>query len=149
MTVEMTCELATEATPELERAMAGLMPQLNPALLGPTRDELIAVLGDPATTLIVARDESGIVATATVIVYNTPAWTKARIEDLVVDEAKRGQGVGEALVQACLKVARERGADVVELQSARRRENANRLYSRLGFERRESNAYRMMLGNRY
>jgi ribosomal protein S18 acetylase RimI-like enzyme len=147
--MELTCELAIEATPELERAMAGLMPQLNPALLGPTRDELIAVLGDSATTVIVARDESGIVATATVIVYNTPAWTKARIEDLVVDEAKRGQGVGEALVQACLKVARERGADVVELQSARRREDANRLYSRLGFERRESNAYRMMLGNRY
>jgi ribosomal protein S18 acetylase RimI-like enzyme len=147
--VELTVEVAVEATPELERAMAALVPQLNPALLGPTLDELNAVLSDPATTLLVARDESGIVATATVIVYSTPAWTKARIEDLVVDEPKRGHGVGEALVNACLKIARERRADVVELQSARRREIANRLYPRLGFERRESNAYRMMLHNRY
>jgi ribosomal protein S18 acetylase RimI-like enzyme len=136
---------ATKATPELVRALAALLPQLNPALVGPTGQELAAVLADPATTLLVATGESGIVATATVIVYTTPAWTKARIEDLVVDEAMRGRGVGEALVMECLNVARKRGAGVVELQSARRREVANRLYPRLGFERRESNVYRMML----
>jgi ribosomal protein S18 acetylase RimI-like enzyme len=148
LTVELTVEAATEATPELERALAALMPQLNPALVGPTREELNAVLADPATTLLVARADAGIVATATVIVYTTPAWTKARIEDLVVDAGKRGHGVGEALVKECLNVAREHGAGVVELQSARRREVANRLYPRLGFERRESNVYRLMLGTR-
>lgn len=144
-TVALAVEAVTEATAELERALATLMPQLNPALAGPTREELEAVLADGATTLLVARDGSAIVATATVIVYTTPAWTKARIEDLVVDEASRGHGVGEALVRECLHVARERGATVVELQSARRREVANRLYPRLGFERRESNVYRMMM----
>ena len=145
VTVALVVEAATEATAELERALAALMPQLNPALAGPTREELVAVLADGATTLLVAIEENVIVATATVIVYTTPAWTKARIEDLVVDEASRGHGVGEALVRECLNVARDRGAGVVELQSARRREVANRLYPRLGFERRESNVYRMML----
>jgi ribosomal protein S18 acetylase RimI-like enzyme len=145
LTVGLTVEAATEATPELEHALALLMPQLNRALVGPTRKELAAVVADPATTLLVAREGAEIVATATVIVYTTPAWTKARIEDLVVDEAKRGQGIGEALVKECLNVAKERGAGVVELQSARRREVANRLYPRLGFERRESNVYRMMI----
>ncbi len=145
----LTIEAATEASSELEQGLAALMPQLNPALAGPTREELIAVLADPATTLLVARLDNVIVATATVIVYNTPAWTKARIEDLVVDEGNRGQGVGKELVNACLNVARERGAGVVELQSARRREVANRLYPRLGFERRESNVYRMMLREGY
>ena len=149
MTVGLTIEAATEATPELEQGLAALMPQLNPALAGPTREALIAVLADPATTLLVARQDMLIVATATVIVYTTPAWTKARIEDLVVDEGNRGHGVGKALVNACLNVARERGAGVVELQSARRREVANRLYPRLGFERRESNLYRMMLREGY
>jgi ribosomal protein S18 acetylase RimI-like enzyme len=144
-----TVEAATEATPELERALALLMPQLNPALAGPTREELLEVLADPATTLLVAKEEAAIVGTATVIVYTTPAWTKARIEDLVVDEGKRGHGVGEALVKECLNVARERGAGVVELQSARKREGANRLYPRLGFERRESNVYRLILRERY
>jgi ribosomal protein S18 acetylase RimI-like enzyme len=146
LTVELTVEAVTEVTPELEQALAVLMPQLNPALIGPTKEELIALLADPATTLLVAREEAGIVATATVIVYTTPAWVKARIEDVVVDEAARGHGVGEALVNECLSVARKRGARVIELQSSRRREVANRLYPRLGFERRESNVYRKTLG---
>jgi ribosomal protein S18 acetylase RimI-like enzyme len=125
--------------------MASLMPQLNPALVGPTPAELAALLADPATTLLIARDGGNIVGTATVVVYTTPAWVKARIEDVVVDEAARGRGVGEAIVNQCLNVARKRGARVVELQSARRREAANRLYPRLGFEKRESNVFRLTL----
>lgn len=146
LTVELTVAAVTEASPELEQALAVLMPQLNAALMGPTTEELIALLADPATTLLIATEEAGIVATATLIVYTTPAWVKARIEDVVVDEAARGHGVGEALVDECLSVARKRGARVIELQSARRREAANRFYLRLGFERRESNVYRKTLG---
>jgi len=144
--VDLHVEAATEATPELEQALASLLPQLNPALVGPTQAQLAAVIADPATTLLTAIEDGAIVATATVIVYNTPVWMKkARIEDVVVDQGARGHGVGEALVRECLNIARQRGARVVELQSARRREVANRLYPRLGFERRESNVYRMTL----
>ena len=125
--------------------MGALLPQLNPSLAGPSRAQLTALLADPATTLLVASDEGAIVATAAVIVYTTPAWVKARIEDVVVDETARGRGIGEALVKRCIEVARARGARVVELQSARRREVANRLYPRMGFELRESNVYRLML----
>jgi ribosomal protein S18 acetylase RimI-like enzyme len=53
--------------------------------------------------------------------------------------------VGEALVRECIDVARRRGAGIVELQSARSREAANRLYPRLGFELRDSNVYRLNL----
>ena len=68
------------------------------------------------------------------------------LDDVVVDDAARGQGVGEALVNACLDVARARGAQVAELQSGVQREAANRLYPRMGFKRRESNLYRLQLG---
>ena len=53
--------------------------------------------------------------------------------------------MGEALVRRCIEVARERGAEIVELQSARWREAANRLYPRLGFQLRDSNLYRLEL----
>ena len=122
------------------------MPQLNPALAGPTAAELAALLADPATTLLVVVEEAEIIATATVIVYTTPAWVKARIEDVVVDAGARGRGVGEALVNECVNIARKRGARIVELQSAMRRAAANRLYPRMGFELRDSNVYRMTLG---
>ena len=141
----MRIEAATEATEELLDALTSLLPQLNPKLKPLTMERLSTVIADPATTLLVARDDGRIVGAAAVLVYATPAFVKARIEDVVVDEHARGKGVGEALVRRCLEVARERGAEIVELQSARWREVANRLYPRLGFELRESNLYRLEL----
>jgi len=141
----MRIEAATEATQELLDALTSLLPQLNPNLKPLTMERLSTVIGDPATTLLVVSDDGRIVGAAAVLVYATPAFVKARIEDVVVDELSRGKGVGEALVRRCLEVARERGAEIVELQSARWREVANRLYLRLGFELRESNLYRLNL----
>jgi ribosomal protein S18 acetylase RimI-like enzyme len=141
----MRIEVATEATQELVDALTSLLPQLNPELKPVTMERLSRVIGDPATTLLVVQNDGRIVGAAAVLVYATPAFVKARIEDVVVDEHARGKGVGEALVRRCLEVARERGAEIVELQSARWREVANRLYPRLGFQLRESNLYRLNL----
>jgi len=141
----MPIEAATEANQELLDALTALLPQLNPKLKPLTMERLSTVIGDPATTLLVARYDARIVGAAAVLVYATPAFVKARIEDVVVDEHSRGKGVGEALVRRCMEVARERGAEIVELQSARWRKEANRLYPRLGFQLRESNLYRLEL----
>ena len=138
-------ESATVASAELQGVLAALLPQLNQSVPVPSLDHLKAMVADPAVTLLLARDGSEIVGAAAVVVYRTPIWVKARIEDVVVDEAARGRGVGEALVTRCIEVARERGAAIVELQSARSREAANRLYPRLGFELRDSNVYRLTL----
>ncbi|HET7467202.1 MAG TPA: GNAT family N-acetyltransferase [Candidatus Dormibacteraeota bacterium] len=142
----MRIDAATEATPELLEALTSLLPQLNPQLRPLTMERLARVVADPATTLLVVSDgDNRIVGTAAVLVYATPAYVKARVEDVVVDESARGKGVGDALVRRCIEVARERGAEIVELQSARWREVANRLYPRLGFQLRESNLYRLDL----
>jgi len=141
----MRIEAATEATQELVDALNALLPQLNPKLKPLSIQRLSKVIDDPATTLLLARDGGSIVGAAAVLVYATPAFVKARIEDVVVDEHSRGKGVGEALVRRSIEVARERGAEIVELQSARWREVANRLYPRLGFQLRESNLYRLEL----
>ena len=138
-------ETIAAATAELRDALAVLLPQLNPALPIPGLEHLEATVADPAVTLLVARDGAKIVGTAAIVVYTTPIWVKARIEDVVVDRTARGHGVGEALVKRCIEVARNRGAAMVELQSARSREAANRLYPRLGFELRDSNVYRLKL----
>lgn len=138
-------EAATEASPQAHAALARLLPQLNAQLPVPTMARLGAIIADPAVTLLLATDGGEIVGTATVIVYTTPFWVKARIDDVVVDEAARGKGVGEALVSACLDIARARGAQIAELQSGVQREAANRLYPRMGFKLRESNLYRLQL----
>ena len=138
-------EAATEATPEVHAALARLLPQLNSELPVPTMERLQAVIADPAVTLLLAKEGDEVVGTATVVVYTAPFWIKARLDEVVVDESARGKGVGAALVNACLAIARERGAQVAELQSGVQRDAANRLYPRVGFKRRESNLYRIVL----
>jgi GNAT superfamily N-acetyltransferase len=138
-------EAVTEATAEVHAALAQLLPQLNPKLPIPTIERLQAIVADPAVTLVVARDGEEIVGTTTVIVYTTPFWIKARLDEVVVDESARGKGVGAALVNASLELARQKGAEVVELQSGVQRDAAHRLYERMGFQRRETNVYRIVL----
>ncbi len=138
-------EPVTEATPEVHAALSRLLPQLNPQLPVPTMERLQAIVADPAVTLLLARDGEQIVGTTTVIVYTTPFWIKARLDEVVVDESARGKGVGAALVKASLDIAREKGAEVVELQSGVQREESNRLYPRMGFKLRETNVYRIVL----
>jgi GNAT superfamily N-acetyltransferase len=108
-------------------------------------ERLQALVADPAATLLLAKEGGDIVGTTTVIVYTTPFWIKARLDEVVVDQEARGKGVGAALVSAALDVARQKGAQVAELQSGVEREAANRLYPRMGFELRKSNLYRIVL----
>jgi GNAT superfamily N-acetyltransferase len=140
-------EQVHEATTEIQEALARLLPQLNPNLPAPDMNRLQRVLADPDVTLLVARDGEEIVGTTTVIVCATPFWIKARLDEVVVDESARGQGVGEELVKAALVLARERGAQIAELQSGRTpaREAAHRLYERLGFRLRDSDVFRIVL----
>lgn len=141
----MQIEEVIQATPEVHEALARLLPQLNAQLRIPTMERLQAIMADPASTLLVARDGEEIVGTTTLIVYTTPFWIKARLDEVVVDESARGKGVGSALVKASLEIAREKGVEVVELQSGVQREAANRLYPSLGFKLRETNVYRIVL----
>jgi GNAT superfamily N-acetyltransferase len=138
-------ELATEATEEVHAALERLLPQLNSQLPIPTIERLRAIVADPAVSLLFARDGGQIVGTTTVIVYTTPFWIKARLDEVVVDESARGKGVGAELVKASLDLAREKGAEVVELQSGVSRDAAHRLYARMGFKLRETDVFRIVL----
>ena len=79
------------------------------------------------------------------VVVPMPAGLRARIEDVVVDEAARGQGIGAALTQAAIRLAAAEGARTVDLTSRPSRAAANRLYERLGFRLRDSRMYRFTI----
>ena len=139
---EPVIEIAQEATPELVEAMVRLLPQLSSSAPAPTPAELDEIATSSATVLLVARLEGRIVGSLTLALFRIPTGMRAWIEDVVVDEAARGHGVGDALNRAALEIAAERGARTVDLTSRPSREAANRLYRRLGFQARETNVYR-------
>ncbi len=139
----MIIETAIAVMPELLGAMERLIPQLTKKSL-PTKEELDALVQSPCSSLLIARQgESGsaIVGMACVSVYRVPTGIRAIIEDVVVETTARGQGIGEALTRRCLEIARQKGAATVALTSNASGEAANRLYLRMGFERRETNSY--------
>jgi ribosomal protein S18 acetylase RimI-like enzyme len=141
----MRIEIATEVTADVVDAFARLIPQLSRSNPPPTRERLAEIVDSPATDLLLAYDDGTIVGSLTLALFRIPTGLRAWIEDVVVDEAARGQGVGEALNRAALDRAREAGATTVDLTSRPSREAANRLYQRLGFEMRETNVYRITL----
>jgi ribosomal protein S18 acetylase RimI-like enzyme len=95
--------------------------------------------------VFVARVDSNIVGSLTLVTFRIPTGIRAWIEDVVVDESARGHGVGEALNQAAIQEARQKGAVTVDLTSRPSREAANRLYQRIGFVQRDTNVYRLSL----
>ena len=142
----LSVQAATEVTAELHAAFERLVPQLSRSSPAPTPVDLAEIVASPATTLFVARsDEGAVIGILTLVVYRIPTGVRARIEDVVVDQSATRQGAGEALTMAAVAAARRSGAKTVELSSRPSREAANRLYQRLGFERRETNSYRLTL----
>ena len=137
-------EVITSVDDELHAAVTRLMPQLSKSA-PPTRDELAAMLAQPGTTLFVARVDGAIVGMLVLTTYRIPTGLQTRIDDVVVDDAARGKGVGEALSRAAIDKARAAGAKNVTLTSRPSREAANRLYVRLGFQPIETNVYRYPL----
>jgi len=138
--VTATIEIVDEPTAEVVEALARLLPQLSSAQ--PPDAAQLGVIMAEGSTVFVARVDGEIVGSLTLVMYRIATGLKAWIEDVVVDEAARGHGVGEALNMAALDEARKRGAKAVSLTSRPSREAANRLYQRIGFTSRDTNVYR-------
>lgn len=136
---------ATEVTDELVATFERLIPQLSRSNPAPSRAELEALVASEASHLLVAVDDDRIVGSLTLVLFRIPTGVRAWIEDVVVDDAARGKGVGQALNSFALDMAREAGATTVDLTSRPSREAANRLYRRLGFVPRDTNVYRYTL----
>jgi ribosomal protein S18 acetylase RimI-like enzyme len=139
----VTIERVREVTDELLEALGRLLPQLSSSAGAPDRGRVAAAVADERTALLVARDDGGrVVGALTLATYRTLGAHVGWVEDVVVDEAARGAGVGAALAGEAQRLAAEWRVDHVNLTSRASREAANRLYRRAGFEQRETNVYR-------
>ena len=88
------------------------------------------------------KDEQ-IAGMLTVGIYHSPTGGKAWIEDVVVDESFRGQGLSKLLVAHAIEFTKSQGIPSLMLTSNPKRIAANRLYQAMGFGRKETNVYRM------
>ena len=93
---------------------------------------------DPNITLVVAEEAGGVVGCLQLCVLpglSSQGASRALIEDVRVDSARRSRGIGEQLVRWAFDEARAQGCKLVELLTHNTRIDAQRFYQRLGFAR--------------
>jgi ribosomal protein S18 acetylase RimI-like enzyme len=132
----------TRATEELVIACDRLIPQLTRRPV-PTPDDLSALIDSPSVLLIARTSDqsSPIIGAGTLGIFRTPTGLHAHIEDIIVDQSLRGQGIGKALVSQLLNVANEMNLDGVSLTCNPTREAANKMYEKMGFTKWETNVF--------
>ena len=139
----MAVELVEEFSEELLEAFSLLIPQLSSSAQTLNAQQIKEFCAQEGVYLLVFRSEEGkILGMLSLATFKIPTGKRAWIEDVVVDSAARGQGAGQALVEAAVRHAKKVGAKTVDLTSRPTREAANRLYRRCGFKQRETNVYR-------
>lgn len=94
------------------------------------------IAADSSQHLLVAERSGRILGTTAVVVVpnlSRRGRPYAIAENVVVDAAARGQGVGEALLREAARIARTAGCFKLSLTSNKQRGDAHRFYGRLGF----------------
>ena len=98
-----------------------------------------------STKLRTGACEGRIIGCATLCVFHSPTGTKASIEDVVVSSAYRGQQLGKQLMEYVMEQAKAFAPIELHLTSNPMRVAANKLYQSIGFQKKETNCYQMMI----
>lgn len=141
----MELERLRNATEEDVSALNALLEELTSGYGALTKEFLAESLAHDDVEVWVAREERVPIGMATLILMRKLSGLSGEVDDVVVASSARGKGVGKRLMQKIVERARERGVKKLDLTSRPSREAANALYQKMGFEKRETNVYRLEL----
>ena len=102
-------------------------------------------LKDTNTHVFVIRVDGHIIATGTLCIKHTLEFTVADIESVVVSSKYRGRGYGKELMVAMINAAKNLNVHHIQLTSNPKRIAANQLYQNIGFEKYDTNCYKMVI----
>jgi ribosomal protein S18 acetylase RimI-like enzyme len=141
----MQIEIVKKASPWVLEGLNALLPQLSGKTRPLTAPALKQIITSECTSLVAAVENDRLMACLILVLFQIATGKRARIEDVVVDAAARGRGIGGEMLRFAIALAEQQGAKGVDLTSNPTRGPANRLYEKLGFVRRETNAYRFTI----
>lgn len=131
--------------PDYTDAMQKLLNQLTNRPVKLTEAILRQIISQENTHLFFLLADKKIAGMLTVGIYYSPTGGKAWIEDVIVDETYRGQGLGKQLVEHAIQYVKTQSIPLLMLTSRATRTAANKLYRQAGFEQKQTNVYRMNL----
>ena len=130
-------------SPEYHEAMQRFLDQLTTNPMTLTEEMFRQLLASPNSHLFFLMKDEQTAGMLTVGIYHSPTGGKAWIEDVVVDETFRGQGLSKLLITHAIEFTKSQGIPSLMLTSNPKRIAANKLYQAMGFGRKETNVYRM------
>ena len=130
-------------SPEYHEAMQRFLDQLTPEHMTLTEEMVKQLIASENSHLFFLMQDEQVAGMLTVGIYYSPTGGKAWIEDVVVDEAFRGQGLSKLLVAHAIQFVESKQIPLLMLTSNPTRVAANKLYQTMGFGRKQTNVYRM------
>lgn len=110
-----------------------------------TEQDLNDIVSDKNILFIAVRDGEKIIGMATGYLAQKFGKKTTFVEDVVVDETYRGQGLGQKVMEVLIQEAKKAGASQLYLTSGPDRVAAQKLYLRLGFKKRETEVFKLTL----
>lgn len=120
-----------------------LVNQLTGRKIKIDQSDLMASLRHGDFAMLIATYGAAIVGMGSICFTTKITSRGAEINDMVVDEKYHGEGIGSEILSQLINLASERLVDEVNLTSRPEREQANRMYAKHGFKKRETNVWRL------
>ncbi|HWY79498.1 MAG TPA: GNAT family N-acetyltransferase [Candidatus Sulfotelmatobacter sp.] len=146
-TNDFVIERVTTFSPEILEAIRNLVKQIGNNYQPLTDEELRELLDSSQSFLFIARHNSTqtIAGMIMAMIYRIPYTKKAYIDDLIVDENFRKMGIATMLMHQAIETAKKHQAAYIDFTSRPQRAAGNNLYEKLGFQKRDTNVYRLSL----
>jgi ribosomal protein S18 acetylase RimI-like enzyme len=141
MEITQLTEASEQALADINRVNAQLHDD---GRLG-TIDDLRTIVNDKNTVLVVVKDGEKIIGLSSLYILHKIGRRSAYIEDVVVDSAYRGKGLGEQLVRKTIEIARSKDVKKLYLTSRAEHAAAHSLYKKVGFTVKETTVFRLDL----
>lgn len=101
------------------------------------------ILGQKNLKVFTVKELGQIIGMAILRWHDLPTGRVGTVEDVVVAESYRRKGYGTKLVESMIKFAKKQKMAYIDLTSRPERAAANNLYQKLGWQKRETNVYRL------
>lgn len=136
---------ARQADTTILATIQNLLAQLSSKEHPMDHELLTEILQSPGTEIYLLRQQSDddIVGMVTLGSYQLLTGRKWWVEDVVIDTAHRGKGLGHFLLQHVRNEVAHMGGGSLLLTSRPSRVAANALYQSEGYQRRETNVYKL------
>ncbi|OGM13932.1 hypothetical protein A3D84_03385 [Candidatus Woesebacteria bacterium RIFCSPHIGHO2_02_FULL_42_20] len=124
------------------KGVRSLLKQLNPNIVFDEQSLYRATLNGYMSKV---EKKGKLIGMGWIYPRQTLPWNNATIEDMIVDEKYRGQGLGEKILFDLIGWAKRNNIQIIELTTNPKRLAANSLYRKIGFQQFETNHYLLKL----